>query len=196
MFQITGLHTYYGDSHILRGVDFDIPAATAVGLLGRNGMGKTTLIRSILAFNAYSEGWALYAEELAHELGAYADNPAWRLGYLQDQAFRACRLVVDTGLHHKRWSRAAAIKYVGDNSADAKGGIVKAIERYIVYPGQATAYMVGKLKIEELRARAKQQLGAKYDDRGFHDIVLLAGSMPLDMLEKRVDEWIARVQAS
>ena len=93
-------------------------------------------------------------------------------------------------------SREQAIKYVEDNSADAKGGIVKAIERYIVYPGQATAYMVGKLKIEELKAKAKSQLGANYDERGFHDTILLSGSMPLGMLETRVDEWIARVKGS
>jgi uncharacterized protein (DUF885 family) len=99
------------------------------------------------------------------------------------------RLVVDSGIHHKRWSRATAIKYIADNSADK--GIDKAIERYIVYPGQATAYMVGKLKIEELRARSKAKLGAKYDDRAFHDTILLAGSMPLDLLEQRVDSWIA-----
>ena len=102
------------------------------------------------------------------------------------------RLVVDSGLHHKRWSRATAIQYISENSADK--GIDKAIERYIVYPGQATAYMVGKLKIEELRARSKAALGAKYDDRGFHDTVLLAGSMPLDVLEARVDGWIARLR--
>jgi len=107
---------------------------------------------------------------------------------------RAIRLVVDSGIHHKRWSREQAIKYVEDNSADAKGGIVKAIERYVVYPGQATAYMVGKLKIEELRAKAKAELGAKYDDRGFHDTILLSGSMPLAMLEQRIDEWVARTK--
>ena len=117
-------------------------------------------------------------------------------GRLQLELHRAIRLVVDSGIHHKRWSREQAIKYVEDNSADAKGGIVKAIERYIVYPGQATAYMVGKLKIEELRGRAKAELGAKYDDRGFHDTILLAGSMPLSMLEKRVDGWIAKVKGS
>jgi uncharacterized protein (DUF885 family) len=101
--------------------------------------------------------------------------------------------VVDSGIHHKRWSRAQAIKYIQDNSADK--GIEKAIERYIVYPGQATAYMVGKLKIEELRAKAKQALGARYDDRQFHDTILLAGSLPLEVLETRVDEWIARTKA-
>jgi uncharacterized protein (DUF885 family) len=103
------------------------------------------------------------------------------------------RLVVDSGLHHKRWSRAQAIKYIEDNSADR--GIPKAIERYIVYPGQATAYMVGKLKIEELRAKAERELGPKFDVRGFHDTVLGSGGVPLDVLEARVDEWVARTKA-
>jgi len=114
---------------------------------------------------------------------------------LQLELHRAIRLVVDTGLHHKRWTREQAIQYVEDNSADAKGGIVKAIERYIVYPGQATAYMVGKLKIEQLRARAEAELGDRFDIRGFHDTVLLAGSMPLDLLEARVIAWIASRKA-
>jgi uncharacterized protein (DUF885 family) len=126
-------------------------------------------------------------------MGLYQD-PYRDFGRLQLELHRAIRLVVDSGIHHKRWSREQAIKYVEDNSADAKGGIVKAIERYVVYPGQATAYMVGKLKIEELRAKAKAALGPKYDDRQFHDTILLAGSMPLDMLEKRVDDWVARVR--
>jgi uncharacterized protein (DUF885 family) len=121
-------------------------------------------------------------------MGLYSD-PYRDFGRLQLELHRAMRLVVDSGIHHKRWSRATAIKYISDNSADK--GIEKAIERYIVYPGQATAYMVGKLKIEELRARSKAKLGAKYDDRAFHDTILLAGSMPLDLLEQRVDSWIA-----
>ena len=122
-------------------------------------------------------------------------RPYRDFGRLQLELHRAIRLVVDTGLHHKRWSREQAIKYVEDNSADAKGGIVKAIERYIVYPGQATAYMVGKLKIEQLRARAESELGDRFDIRGFHDTVLLAGSMPLDLLEARVNAWIASRKA-
>ena len=164
-------------------------------LLSELGQGAVPPFRQFSGYTATDEGWGLYAEKLCKEMGLYQD-PYRDFGRLQLELHRAIRLVVDSGIHHKRWSREQAIKYVEDNSADAKGGIVKAIERYIVYPGQATAYMVGKLKIEELRARAKQQLGAKYDDRAFHDTILLAGSMPLDMLEKRVDAWIARVQAS
>lgn len=164
-------------------------------LLSELPEGAVPPFRQFSGYNATDEGWGLYAEKLCKEMGLYQD-PYRDFGRLQLELHRAIRLVVDSGLHHKRWTREQAIKYVEDNSADAKGGIVKAIERYIVYPGQATAYMVGKLKIEELRAKAKTELGAKYDDRGFHDTILLSGSMPLGMLEKRVDEWIARVKAS
>jgi uncharacterized protein (DUF885 family) len=162
-------------------------------LLSELPKGAVPPFRQFSGYTATDEGWGLYAEKLCKEMGLYQD-PYRDFGRLQLELHRAIRLVVDSGIHHKRWTRSQAIKYVEDNSADAKGGIVKAIERYIVYPGQATAYMVGKLKIEELRARAKAELGAKYDDRGFHDTVLLAGSMPLSMLEKRIDEWVARVK--
>ncbi|MBA3527259.1 MAG: DUF885 domain-containing protein, partial [Sphingomonas sp.] len=151
--------------------------------------------RQFGGYTAYGEGWGLYSEKLCKEMGLYQD-PYRDFGRLQLELHRAIRLVVDSGLHHKRWSREQAIKYVEDNSADAKGGIVKAIERYIVYPGQATAYMVGKLKIEDLRRKAEAALGPRFDVRGFHDTVLLAGAMPLDMLETRVDEWIASQRAS
>jgi uncharacterized protein (DUF885 family) len=139
---------------------------------------------------AYSEGWGLYAEKLGKDMGLYTD-PARDFGRLQLELHRAIRLVVDSGLHHKRWTREQAIKYVEDNSADAPGGIVKAIERYIIYPGQATAYMVGRLKISELRDKAQKALGKKFDIRGFHDTVLKSGPVPLDVLEEQVDAWIA-----
>lgn len=139
---------------------------------------------------AYSEGWGLYSEKLAKDMGLYTD-PARDFGRLQLELHRAIRLVVDSGLHHKRWTREQAIKYVEDNSADAPGGIVKAIERYIIYPGQATAYMVGRLKISELRDKAQKALGKKFDVRGFHDTVLKSGPVPLDVLEEQVDSWIA-----
>ena len=102
-----------------------------------------------------------------------------------------CRLVVDTGIHDKRWSREQAIKYLKDNTPNPDGDIEKAIERYIVYPGQATAYLIGKLKIMELRGRAQTAMGAKFDYRAFHDVVLESGPVPLDILERRVDAWIA-----
>jgi uncharacterized protein (DUF885 family) len=162
-------------------------------LLSELGEGAVPPFRQFSGYTATDEGWGLYAEKLCKEMGLYQD-PYRDFGRLQLELHRAIRLVVDSGIHHKRWSRGQAIKYVEDNSADAKGGIVKAIERYIVYPGQATAYMVGKLKIEELRGRAKTALGERYDDRAFHDTVLLAGSMPLELLEARVDDWIARTK--
>jgi uncharacterized protein (DUF885 family) len=142
-------------------------------------------------YTAWSEGWGLYAERLGKDMGAYTD-PYRDFGRLQLELHRAIRLVVDSGLHHKRWSRERAIKYVEDNSADAPGGIVKAIERYVVYPGQATAYMVRRLKITELRERARQRLGDKFDMRGFHDAILLSGAVPLDVMERNVEAWIAR----
>ncbi|SNS51485.1 Uncharacterized conserved protein, DUF885 familyt [Sphingomonas laterariae] len=143
---------------------------------------------------AYSEGWGLYSEKLAKDMGLYTD-PYRDFGRLQLELHRAIRLVVDTGLHHKRWTREQAIKYVEDNSADAPGGIVKAIERYVVYPGQATAYMIGRLKISELRDKAQKALGDRFDVRGFHDVVLKSGPVPLDVLEEQVDAWIASRKA-
>jgi uncharacterized protein (DUF885 family) len=151
---------------------------------------KVPPFRQFGGFTAYSEGWGLYSERLGKDMGQY-DDPYSDFGRLQLELHRAIRLVVDTGLHHKRWTRERAIKYVEGNSADAKGGIVKAIERYIVNPGQATAYMVGKLKIEELRERARSRLGDRFDIKGFHDAVLLSGPVPLDILERNVDAWIA-----
>ena len=141
---------------------------------------------------AYSEGWGLYSEKLAKDMGLYTD-PYRDFGRLQLELHRAIRLVVDTGIHHKKWSREQAIRYVEANSADAPGGIVKAIERYVVYPGQATAYMIGRLKISELRDKAQAALGSRFDVRGFHDTVLKSGPVPLDILEKQVDAWVASV---
>jgi uncharacterized protein (DUF885 family) len=141
-------------------------------------------------YTAWSEGWGLYAEKLGKDMGFYTD-PYRDFGRLQLELHRAIRLVVDSGLHHKRWTRQQAIDYVQNNSADAPGGIVKAIERYIVYPGQATAYMVGRLKISELRDRAQARLGNRFDMRGFHDAILLQGAVPLDVMERNVEAWIA-----
>ncbi|MEN9289490.1 MAG: hypothetical protein RL317_1113, partial [Pseudomonadota bacterium] len=141
-------------------------------------------------FTAYTEGWGLYSEKFAKDMGLYTD-PYRDFGRLQLELHRAIRLVVDSGLHHKKWTREQAIKYVEDNSADAPGGIVKAIERYVVYPGQATAYMVGRLKISELRDKAQKELGPKFDYRAFHDTVLKDGPVPLDVLEEQVNAWIA-----
>jgi uncharacterized protein (DUF885 family) len=138
---------------------------------------------------AYSEGWGLYAEKLAKEMGLYTD-PVRDFGRLQLELHRAIRLVVDSGLHHKKWTREQAIAYVVANSAEPKASCVKAIERYIVNPGQATAYMVGRLKIFELREKARATLGDRFDIRAFHDVVLRNGPLPLDMLEAQVQRWV------
>ncbi|MGP1352792.1 MAG: DUF885 domain-containing protein [Parasphingopyxis sp.] len=143
-------------------------------------------------FTAYTEGWGLYAEELGKDMGFYTD-PYSDFGRLGMELWRACRLVVDTGLHHLRWSREEAIQYLSENTPNPDGDIRKAIERYIVYPGQATAYTIGKLKIMELRQRAMDTLGDDFDWRGFHDSVLAPGPVPLDILEEQVDAWIASV---
>jgi uncharacterized protein (DUF885 family) len=141
-------------------------------------------------FTAYTEGWGLYSEELAKDMGFYTD-PYADFGRLGMELWRATRLVVDTGIHDKRWSREQAIQYLKDNTPNPQGDIEKAIERYVVYPGQATAYLIGKLKIMELRGRAQAALGDKFDFRSFHDVVLESGPVPLDILERRVDAWIA-----
>lgn len=149
------------------------------------------LIRSILAFNAFSEGWALYAEQLADELGAYDDNPAWRLGYLQDQAFRAARLVVDTGLHHKRWTRQQGIDFFVQRNGDNPDDIASEVDRYCSWPGQACGYKVGHTEIVRQRSRAQQAAGGGYDLRAFNDAVVGGGNAPLDVLARNVDRYIA-----
>lgn len=151
--------------------------------------------RRVLGFTAFAEGWALYAERLASELG-YTRDPYDDLGRLQAEMFRAVRLVVDSGMHYKRWSREQAIRYMLDQTGMAEGDVVAEIERYLVWPGQALAYKVGMLKILELRERARGELGAAFDLREFHDVVLKAGSLPLDVLEARVDAWIAKRKAA
>ena len=138
---------------------------------------------------AYSEGWGLYAEKLAKDMGQYTD-PLRDFGRLQLELHRAIRLVVDTGLHAKKWTRQQAIRYVLDNSAEPNASAVKAIERYIVMPGQATAYMIGRLKISELRERARLALGDRFDIRAFHDVVLRSGPLPLAVLDAEVARWI------
>jgi uncharacterized protein (DUF885 family) len=141
-------------------------------------------------FTAWSEGWGLYAEKLGKDMGFYAD-PYRDFGRLQLELHRAIRLVVDSGLHDKKWTREQAIQYVLENSADAPGGVVKAIERYAVFPGQATAYMIGRLKIVELRDRAQKELGPNFSYADFHDAVLLSGAVPMEVLEENVNAYIA-----
>jgi uncharacterized protein (DUF885 family) len=140
-------------------------------------------------YTAYIEGWGLYSERLPRELGRY-QNPYSDFGRLAMELWRACRLVVDTGIHHKRWSRQQAIDYLAANTPNPPGDIAKAIERYIVMPSQATAYQVGMLKIVELRERARQALGERFDIRQFHEVVLGSGPLPLTILEAQVEAYI------
>ena len=153
-------------------------------------LGEVPPFRRFGGVTAYTEGWGLYSEELGKDMGFYTD-PYSDFGRLGMELWRAARLVVDTGIHHKRWSREQAIDWLQNNTPNPEGDVRKAIERYIVYPGQATAYMIGKLKIMELRDRARQALGSEFDYADFHDVVLLSGPVPLDILELRVDAWIA-----
>jgi len=148
------------------------------------------LIRKMAPFTAYIEGWALYSERLAWELG-FQQDPFDNIGRLQAELFRAVRLVVDTGIHHSRWTREQAIDYMKKNTGMSDRDVTAEIERYIVMPGQATAYKVGMMKIFELREKAKQALGDKFDLRDFHDVLLKNGAVPLDILEKLVDRYIA-----
>jgi len=144
-------------------------------------------------FTAFSEGWGLYTEELGKDMGFYKD-PYSDFGRLAMELWRACRLVVDTGLHAKKWTREQAIDYLSENTPNPLGDNVAAIERYIVMPGQATAYMVGKLKIMELRQKAMDELGDKFDWRGFHNTVLANGAVPLSILEENVNAWIVSLK--
>ncbi|WP_395702067.1 DUF885 domain-containing protein [Aquabacterium sp.] len=147
--------------------------------------------RRVLPFTAFAEGWALYAERLAWEMGFEAD-PLDNLGRLRDEMLRAVRLVVDTGIHAQRWTREQAIRYMMDNTGMAEADVTTEVERYFVNPGQALAYKAGMLKILALREKAKQALGDKFDLKQFHNEVLTHGALPLVVLERVVDDWIAR----
>ncbi|MBU1618427.1 MAG: DUF885 domain-containing protein [Gammaproteobacteria bacterium] len=151
--------------------------------------------RKFGGYTAYIEGWGLYTEFLPKEIGMYQD-PYSDFGRLAMELWRACRLVVDTGLHNKKWTREQAIQYLVDTTPNSKGEAVNAIERYIVMPGQATAYTVGMLKMLELREKAKTALGDKFDIRQFHDVVLKNGAVPLDVLEQLVDQYIQSAKAA
>lgn len=152
---------------------------------------RLPLIRSILAFNPFSEGWALYAEQLADELGAYDDFTVGRLGYLQSLAFRACRMVVDTGLHTKGWSRQKAVDFFVQRNGSKPEEVASEVDRYCSWPGQATGYKLGHSRIVGLRAEAQRQLGSAYDLKAFNDAVILGGNAPMDVLAKNVQRYIA-----
>ena len=156
---------------------------------------KQPLIRSLMAFNAYSEGWALYAQQIADELGVYDDFPVGRLGYLQSLAFRACRLVVDTGLHAKRWTREQANEWFVTNNGSNPEEVAGEIDRYCAWPGQACGYKVGHSAINRLRDKAEAELGDKYDFKRFNDAVVLGGAVPMSVLGRVIDDYIAREKA-
>eukprot|EP00916_Digyalum_oweni_P023729 GHVL01039344.1.p1 GENE.GHVL01039344.1~~GHVL01039344.1.p1 ORF type:complete len:615 (+),score=12.78 GHVL01039344.1:33-1877(+) len=143
---------------------------------------------------AYLEGWALYSEYLGEELGMYTDD-YMLMGRYSDEIFRACRLVVDTGLHYFGWNRDRAIQYMLDNTAESRQGLTVEVDRYLTWPGQATAYKIGEIKIKELRQRATDQLGTHFQLADFHSVILQNGGMPLNLLERLVDDWIAKVKA-
>jgi uncharacterized protein (DUF885 family) len=153
------------------------------------------LIRQMLAFNAYSEGWALYAEQLADELGAYENDPVGRLGYLQSIAFRACRLVVDTGIHAKQWTRERAVQFFVEMNGSNPLEVASEVDRYCSWPGQACGYKVGHTEINRLRASAMAALGPVFDLKAFNDAVVLGGNVPLDVLAGNVDAHVRAARA-
>lgn len=156
-----------------------------------NEAGDLPLIRKVIGFSGYSEGWALYAEQLAVEMGMYDNDVLGHIGMIHDAMFRAVRLVVDSGMHFKRWSREEAVKYFVDNIGDAEASAITEVERYCVWPGQACSYMVGKITWMNARERARKALGRKFDIRKFHDAGLLAGGTPLTVLDQVIDNYIA-----
>jgi uncharacterized protein (DUF885 family) len=148
--------------------------------------GDLSLFRRLVRFSAYTEGWALYSERVADELGVYQDDPAGRIGLLQSELFRAARIVVDTGIHHRRWPREQAIRWMIENVGERPAAAQREIDRYCVYPGQACSFMVGATQIRAVREQARQRLGARFDVRDFHDLVLRSGPVPLDVLQAMV----------
>jgi uncharacterized protein (DUF885 family) len=153
------------------------------------------LIRQLLAFNAYSEGWGLYAEQLADELGAYETDRVGRLGYLQSIAFRACRLVVDTGIHAKRWTREQGVRFFVDVNGSNPEEVASEVDRYCAWPGQACGYKVGHSEINRQRDKARTALGSKFDLKAFDDTVVRGGNVPLDVLAGNVEEYIRTTTA-
>ncbi|MEY4095741.1 MAG: hypothetical protein RLZZ53_2940, partial [Acidobacteriota bacterium] len=154
-------------------------------------LGNVPTFRRQAGFGAYQEGWGLYSEWLAREMPGTYQDPYSRFGRLGSEIWRAIRLVVDSGMHSKGWSEEQAVQYFLANSATTEAQARSEIRRYLVMPGQATSYKIGMLKIQELRKKAETALGPKFDIRGFHDTVLGGGALPLTLLEKRVDQWIA-----
>jgi prolyl oligopeptidase len=142
-------------------------------------------------YTAFVEGWGLYAESLGEEMGLY-DDPYSKFGQLTYEMWRAVRLVVDTGLHYMRWDRQKAIDFLLGNTAKQELDVVNEIDRYLAIPGQALAYKIGQLKISAIRSKAEKALGSRFDIRAFHDELLKDGALPLDLLEVKMDAWIAK----
>ncbi len=149
------------------------------------------LLRKMMDFSAYSEGWALYAEQVAVEMGMYKDDPMGQIGQLKDSMFRGVRLVLDSGMHGLKWSREKALAYFVDTLGVPEPVGVTEIERYCVWPGQACSYMLGKVEFLKQRERAQKALGAKFDIRKFHDAMLLPGAVPLSLMPQLVDRYIS-----
>lgn len=145
--------------------------------------GGLSLFRRTVRFSAWTEGWALYAEQLADEIGAYEGDPIGRIGYLQGQLFRACRVVVDTGIHHARWTRQQAIDWMVAHAGELRDAAEREIDRYCVYPGQACSFMVGKQQILATREKTRQRLGSRFDPRAYHDFILASGPLPMEVLD-------------
>jgi uncharacterized protein (DUF885 family) len=160
------------------------------------GLKSLPLIRQQTLYTAYAEGWALYAEQLAAEIGMYKDDRWGNLGRLQAELLRAARLVVDTGIHAQGWTREQAIDYMVATTGKPQTEVASEVERYMAMPGQACAYKVGELKILELRAKARAALGPRFNLKDFHAVVLENGGVPLTLLEQLVDEWIARTRGT
>jgi uncharacterized protein (DUF885 family) len=152
------------------------------------------LLRKMPLFSGYTEGWGLYAEQLADEMGMYEGDPWGQLGYLQSLMFRAARLVADSGLHHKRWTREQTVKYMVDALGDQESSLTTEVERYCVWPGQACSYKLGHIVWERSRDSAKATLGATFDIKGFHDTALAAGAVPLSVLEQLMADWAKGVK--
>ena len=196
--------TYYANLHNMK----DMPKYQMEALAYHEGipghhmqiaiaqeLGDLPKFRKFGRYTAYVEGWGLYTELLPKDIGLYQD-PYSDFGRLAMELWRACRLVVDTGIHAKKWTREQAIQYLADNTPNARTEAVNAIERYIVMPSQATAYKIGMIKIVQLRDKAKTALGEKFDIREFHDVVLKNGAVPLDVLESLVDAYIKSKQSA
>lgn len=170
-----------------------VPGHHLQGAVALN-QGEAPLLIKLASFNAYQEGWALYAERLAYELGLYAEDPYGDLGRLQDELFRAVRLVADTGLHHERWTRERTLDYMRSATGMADSRVTAEVERYMAWPGQALGYKVGQLRILEMRQQARTTLKHRFDLKGFHDAVLRNGPAPLSIIEDAVQDWIAQRQ--